>query len=265
MKILQIFPKSVLILPEEDGTTNEIFTNSYFESNISKLQDGLKDLKKVEVSLKINKESEENHAKEINTNLLKFALKQQSIHKENKVTSYENLKIKPKVNFNSLDQNSDSENEVEHIYNVNTVKVEWEGAPSYMHVFINITDIVKLNEAQNNIRSQRIMFASASHEFRTPLNAISTSFDFADYQMKNLLEILKRKSLDHNEIMMVNKCKIKAENFIKMGRNSSTLLLALIDDILDLSKMDAGTFKININEFEVSPLLHEVYSIFQNQ
>ena len=41
----------------------------------------------------------------------------------------------------------------------------------------------------------------------------------------------------------------KIQKFIKMGQNSSILLLSLIEDILDLSKIDAGTFRINISEF----------------
>ena len=39
----------------------------------------------------------------------------------------------------------------EQVHNVKTVKVEWEGRKSFMHVFTDITEIVKLGEAQNNI------------------------------------------------------------------------------------------------------------------
>jgi len=57
-----------------------------------------------------------------------------------------------------------------------------------MHVFIDNTSVIrleeiknqiKLDEANNNLRLQKIMFASASHEFRTPLNAIINSFGIA--------------------------------------------------------------------------------------
>jgi len=44
-----------------------------------------------------------------------------------------------------------------------------------MHVFIDTSAFIKLEEANNNIKCQKIMFASVSHEFRTPLNSIINS------------------------------------------------------------------------------------------
>ena len=50
-----------------------------------------------------------------------------------------------------------------------------------------------------------------------------------------------------------------------MGSSSSVLLLSLIEDILDLSKMEAGTFSINITTFNSNDLMEEVYDIFYLQ
>ena len=50
-----------------------------------------------------------------------------------------------------------------------------------------------------------------------------------------------------------------------MGSNSSILLLSLIEDILDLSKMDSGTFKINASKFNLKDLIDEVYDLFYFQ
>ena len=50
-----------------------------------------------------------------------------------------------------------------------------------------------------------------------------------------------------------------------MGLNSSILLLSLIEDILDLSKIDAGTFSINISNFNLSDLIDEVYDVYHFQ
>jgi signal transduction histidine kinase len=66
----------------------------------------------------------------------------------------------------------------ERSFHVKSLEIEWEGKSSFMHVFIETTNIVKLEEAKTNIKCQKIMFASASHEFRTPLNAIMNSFNF---------------------------------------------------------------------------------------
>ena len=52
------------------------------------------------------------------------------------------------------------------------------------------------------------------------------------------------------------------QKFIKMGKNSSILLLALIEDILDLSKMEAGTFSIHNTEFSIPQLMDQISDIF---
>jgi signal transduction histidine kinase len=61
-----------------------------------------------------------------------------------------------------------------------------------MHVFIDTTGIIKLEEAKSNIKLQKIMFASASHEFRTPLNAIMNSFKLIEDQFGSILEFLHK-------------------------------------------------------------------------
>ena len=76
-------------------------------------------------------------------------------------------------------RNVDIENQEYDQFVVKTIKINWEDNPnSFMHVFVNITSIVQLEEAKNSIKCQKIMFTSASHEFRTPLNAILNSLDF---------------------------------------------------------------------------------------
>jgi len=73
-------------------------------------------------------------------------------------------------------------------FHVESLNVEWEGSSSFMHVFIETTNIVNLEKAKNNIKCQKIMFASASHEFRTPLNAIMNSYQFIDNSFNIALE-----------------------------------------------------------------------------
>ena len=68
---------------------------------------------------------------------------------------------------------NDKEDIHERICSIKTLIVEWEGVESYMHVFVDNTSLIRLEEAKNNIKCQKIMFASTSHEFRTPLNSIT--------------------------------------------------------------------------------------------
>lgn len=69
------------------------------------------------------------------------------------------------------------------------------------------------------------MFASASHEFRTPLNAIINSYDFIKKTHENVIDILIKQAVLNdslqNKILAQNKIMLK---FIKMGSKSSELL-----------------------------------------
>jgi signal transduction histidine kinase len=53
--------------------------------------------------------------------------------------------------------------------------------------------------------------------------------------------------------------------FMTIGHNSSILLLALVEDILDLSKIESGTFRINISDFLLPDLFNEISDIFEHQ
>lgn len=161
-----------------------------------------------------------------------------------------------------------NEEEVEQSFNIKTLKIGWEGNKnSFMHVFIDTTDILKLEEAKNNIRCQKIMFASASHEFRTPLNAIVNSLSFIndyDQAIKRELGAYAMFTSEKAESSVMEKF-TKLEKFIKMGSNSSILLLSLIEDILSMAKFESGNFKVNKTVFSLDSLISEIDDIFSCQ
>ena len=181
-------------------------------------------------------------------------------------------------NFASVDniieirkQDSDNENckldhdqEINHqIFNVKTIQVWWENnSTSYMHVFINTTEVRKLEEMKAKNKCQKLMFASASHEFRTPLNAFMNSLTLIDITIGNLKEKVAR----------IKDAKQVCEPFyptldkmITIGKISSKLLMNLVEDILDLAKFDANRFELNIGEFKMKEVVSEINSIFMFQ
>jgi hypothetical protein len=200
-KIIKAFPHGVLIQSEE-----ECFTNKEFELKIKEIDNRFYKLKSVPI--RVQKEDEyigeigEAGIKNSNLNNLGQLLKRQiarlryeDIVEQDSVfikfgsnTKKHSAGIDVPVMQNpvvkeSFHANQPSNNEAIHDleanngrhYNIKTMKVLWKGKPSFMHVFIDFTDILKLEEANNNIKCQKIMFASASHEFRTPLNSIINS------------------------------------------------------------------------------------------
>ena len=74
---------------------------------------------------------------------------------------------------------SNVENQLYNQFMLKSLKINWEGNNnSFMHVLIDTTNVIELEKAKSNIKWQKIMFASSSHEFRTPLNAILNSLKF---------------------------------------------------------------------------------------
>jgi len=99
----------------------------------------------------------------------------------------------------------------------------------------NKIDLVT-QEAQEAERAKDTFLANVSHETRTPMTAII-----------GLSHVLLQGDLDHAQKMNVTKIKRSAEH-----------LLAITNDILDYSKMEAGKLDINTNSFETPHLLNDL-------
>ncbi|MEG4586779.1 PAS domain S-box protein [Microcoleus sp. MOSTC5] len=95
-------------------------------------------------------------------------------------------------------------------------------------------------EAANKTKS--IFLANMSHELRTPLNAI---LGFAE-----LMEPSANLSLPEKEN-------------IKIIRRSGEHLLQLINQVLDLSKIEAGRMTLNAKNFDLYRLLGDLQNMFQ--
>ncbi|MEM7785886.1 MAG: ATP-binding protein, partial [Planctomycetota bacterium] len=93
---------------------------------------------------------------------------------------------------------------------------------------------LKLYET-NQVKSE--FLANMSHELRTPLNSII-----------GFSEILENsKAIDN-----------KQKRFAANIRNSGRLLLDLINDILDLAKLEAGKMEVRPTEFQIHQLISEL-------
>src|SRR6202048_2878324 len=81
--------------------------------------------------------------------------------------------------------------------------------------------------------------ANMSHELRTPLNAI---IGLTDMMVANAARFGTEKALE------------PLRRVLSAGRH----LLALINDILDLSKIEAGRMELNLASFSLAPVIDEV-------
>jgi adenylate cyclase len=99
-----------------------------------------------------------------------------------------------------------------------------------------------MQQAETANRSKSAFLANMSHELRTPLNAII-----------GYSEILQEDVADYGHDQLTP----DLEKIEDAGRH----LLGLINDILDLSKIEAGRMDLFLEEVEIVPLLDEVRAI----
>lgn len=90
--------------------------------------------------------------------------------------------------------------------------------------------------AEKSKLAKENFLANMSHEIRTPLNAIL-----------GLIHILETTRLDADQAKLLG-----------MLTYSSKLLLQLVNDILDISKIDAGKVKLNKVETDLSRLVNDI-------
>jgi signal transduction histidine kinase len=96
-------------------------------------------------------------------------------------------------------------------------------------------------QAEESNRHKSEFVARMSHEMRTPLNGVL-----------GVAALLEKSDLDD-----------RAHELIGVIKDSGKVLLRLIDDILDLSRLDAGTFEVVSEDFELPALIAECVRIVE--
>jgi two-component system cell cycle sensor histidine kinase PleC len=100
-------------------------------------------------------------------------------------------------------------------------------------------------EAANRAKSE--FLANMSHELRTPLNAI---IGFSELMQSGLFGPLGSE---------------RYAEYVRDIHGSGNYLLGVINDILDMSKIEAGRFSIDREEIDLGPLMHETVRVISLQ
>ena len=101
--------------------------------------------------------------------------------------------------------------------------------------------VAKYNAEEANQTKSRFI-ASISHEIRTPLNAV---LGFSQLFANDQIEMSAEERKQYADLIMTN----------------GNMLLKLIDDVLEVSKIEAGKLKFNIGEHDVVALVNTAAKI----
>ena len=96
--------------------------------------------------------------------------------------------------------------------------------------------------AESANKSKSRFLANMSHEIRTPLNGIM-----------GFIEVLQKDETDPKRI-----------DYLNIIASSSKSLLVVINDILDLSKIEDGSMKIETIDFDLKQHLHQLIDFFKS-
>ena len=108
----------------------------------------------------------------------------------------------------------------------------------------NLKLIEAKKKAEESDQLKSAFLANVSHEIRTPLNSI---VGFSSLLSDDDIDVVTRK------------------NYINLIESNSESLLVLIDEIIDLSKIEARQLTIRTQEFSVDQLISELFQIFTRE
>ena len=133
---------------------------------------------------------------------------------------------------------------------INLVKIMLKDRPIILGFARDVTERKKyeaelekaIEKAEESDRLKSAFLANMSHEIRTPLNGI---LGFAD--------MLKNRELSET----------KRNHFIEIIQEGGQHLLQIVNDIIDISKIEARQIRINETENNINDLLIELFAFYE--
>jgi len=113
------------------------------------------------------------------------------------------------------------------------------GQPGLLAVFVDVTDVRRLESLR------RDFVANVSHELRTPIAAVASA-----------AETLRRSALRDPEASV---------RFVDMIERNARRLHELVEDVLDLSRIESKEFKPRADAVEVGPIATQVIGTFRER
>ncbi|WP_299701904.1 PAS domain S-box protein [uncultured Pontibacter sp.] len=174
---------------------------------------------------------------------------------------YANIADRALIKERVLEQESIRDFEIEMVCKDGTIKTvlldarltyDQDGQPAGMEgVLRDVSELKRTQvallkakeEAENLLKVKTQFLANMSHELRTPMNGII-----------GMIDLLSQIVSDEEQ-----------KEYIDTLRKSSDALLAILNDILDLSKMQAGKLVLHESGMDLHDTLNKIHSLFANR
>ncbi|CAG9333268.1 unnamed protein product [Blepharisma stoltei] len=125
-------------------------------------------------------------------------------------------------------------------------KIIWEDQHAIAIIVRDANHIIQLEQSISDSKVKTVILRSVSHELRTPINAIAFLVE----------ELLEKKNENWTE---------GEEEKLRIISISTKLLLTLVNDLLDYSRMLAGAFSIRKCEFNLRSAIKNAWELIKLQ
>ena len=134
---------------------------------------------------------------------------------------------------------------------INSVYFEWNGVPASLSFLSDVTSlretsrqlVLAKEKAVNSDKLKTVFLANMSHEIRTPMNAILGFSDLLDNK---------------------NTPQGKRSHYINMIRTAGNQLMHIINDIVDISKLEVKQLSVNLKNCNLQEIFAQSIEVFKN-
>jgi len=133
--------------------------------------------------------------------------------------------------------------EITHHFEISSVDLSSNNYKITMYLLKNLTNGYKIKDLKEKEKFLRVYFASLSHDFRTPLGIIMGTAEILISQFDDL--------------------EIK-QNLTNIY-NAASIILLLVQDILDYSQLKSGTLSISPVEFDIKTEFEMIINLFKEK